>query len=201
VILRFRSRLRHVGCTGKPAVRTEVPLLERKPIWALALLCLLGMAAATEGSPSKLILRSESFHDGELIPKNFTGEGANDIPSLTWTGIPPGTRELALIVEDPDAPGEEPFSHWVVYKIRPDTLRLPAPPPKRMVEGKNSFGKIGYDGPMPPKGDKPHRYYFKLYALDKNLDLGPGATRDQLLTAMKGHVLAEAQTIGRYQRK
>jgi len=161
-----------------------------------------------KGRAMNFTLRSDSFEEGQTIPRRFTGEGDDEIPSLVWEGLPHGTQELALICEDPDAPTRFPFVHWIAYKIPPDTMNLPEAMshdreievPHPIIEGKNSFGGIGYGGPLPPEGDRPHHYFFRLYALGQKLDLGPGATKEQLIQAMRGHVLAEAQLMGTYQR-
>ena len=118
---------------------------------------------------------SEAFAAEEMIPSKFTADGQNVSPKLQWGELPAGTRELALIVDDPDAPREQPFVHWVMYKIPPDADGLPEHLPNQTqldsppgaVQGKNSFGKIGYGGPAPPSGHGTHHYHFQLYALDK----------------------------------
>jgi Raf kinase inhibitor-like YbhB/YbcL family protein len=149
-------------------------------------------------------LTSTAFQEGETIPKEYTGDGKDVSPPLKWSGTPESTKSLALICEDPDAP-RGLWVHWVLYNVPPGPGELaegiPTEPslPGGARQGKNDFGKIGYGGPAPPKG-KPHRYYFRIYALDTTLDLKEGATRQELLDAMKGHVLAEGQLMGKYQR-
>lgn len=153
-------------------------------------------------------LKSPDFAAAQEIPKEFSGEGADRSPALEWSAVPKGTKELALIVEDPDAPRPEPFVHWVLYKIPGTMTKLPAgvptqekvEAPNALFQGKNSFGNIGYGGPMPPPGHGWHRYFFKLYALDESLSLGPGATKEKLLAAMQGHIIGEADLMGRYKR-
>jgi Raf kinase inhibitor-like YbhB/YbcL family protein len=108
---------------------------------------------------------------------------------------------MALICDDPDAPTPEPWVHWILYKIPPTLSGLKEGDKGGGVEGKNSFEKIGYGGPMPPRGHGMHHYHFKLYALDQPLGLGAGLSKDQLLAAMKGHVLAQGELIGTYERK
>ncbi|MGE5194607.1 MAG: YbhB/YbcL family Raf kinase inhibitor-like protein [Deltaproteobacteria bacterium] len=156
-----------------------------------------------------IILQSPAFKQNHLIPRKYTGDGADVSPELSWSGIPPAARELALIVDDPDAPTPEPWVHWVLYKIPPNTPDLaehvvPAlrvPQPAGALQGQNSWPKgIGYRGPAPPKGHGLHHYHFRLYALDTPLDLKPGAEKQELLAAMKGHILAQGELVGTYQR-
>jgi len=148
-------------------------------------------------------VKSEAFEEGGMIPKKYTCDGEDASPPLSWTGVPEGTKALALICDDPDAPVGT-WVHWVIFNIPPDTTGLSENiPPERVLEsgarqGRNDFGNIGYGGPCPPRGT--HRYYFKLYALDKKVDLEPGATKDGLLKAMEGHILAEGRLMGRYKR-
>ncbi|MCS7046079.1 MAG: YbhB/YbcL family Raf kinase inhibitor-like protein [Gemmataceae bacterium] len=149
-------------------------------------------------------LQSSAFADGSPIPKKYTGDGPDVSPPLEWTDIPPGTQSLVLICDDPDAP-RKTWVHWVLYNLPAGTTSLAeaVPPtstlPNGAVHGTNDFGRLGYGGPAPPRG-KPHRYFFKLYALDAPLKLPAGATKAQVEQAMKGHVLAEAQWMGTYQR-
>jgi Raf kinase inhibitor-like YbhB/YbcL family protein len=151
-----------------------------------------------------LELTSTGFLEGALIPERYTGDGRNISPPLKWQNPPAGTRSLALICEDPDAP-RGTFTHWVAFNLPADSRELgegvpaEATLPDGTAQGTNDFGKAGYGGPKPPPG-KPHRYVFKLYALDRPLDVRPGATRAQLLAAMKDHVLGEAQLVGTYAR-
>ncbi|MFW6066840.1 MAG: YbhB/YbcL family Raf kinase inhibitor-like protein [Myxococcota bacterium] len=153
-------------------------------------------------------LTSPSFGQETEIPRKHTCEGEDLSPALEWAALPDGTRSLALIVDDPDAPDPRApkmvFVHWVLYNIPPDAQRLPEavrPPdlPRGTLEGMTDFKRTGWGGPCPPVGR--HRYFFKLYALDTELpDLGQ-PTKDALLEAMEGHVLAEAQLVGTYQKK
>lgn len=155
-----------------------------------------------------ITITSSAFQANQPIPRRHSGEGEDVSPALGWSNLPAGTKELALIVDDPDAPTAEPWVHWVLYKIPADTqgldenitpsLNVSSPP--GVLQGKNSWGKVGYGGPMPPPGHGTHHYYFKLYALDTNLDLAPGADKKALLNAMSGHILAEGELIGTYQR-
>jgi len=139
-----------------------------------------------------------------MIPRQYTCDAADVSPPLRWSGWPQETQSFALLCEDPDAPGGT-FTHWVVFNIplrTPEMADRVAPDrilPTGAVQGNNDFGKIGYGGPCPPSGL--HRYLFKIYALDSTLQLDPGATRTELLTAMEGHILSQGQLMGRYQRQ
>lgn len=144
---------------------------------------------------------SPAFEPGGAIPRKHTGEGQNVSPALTWTGLPEGTREIALICDDPDAPTPRPFVHWVVYKIPADREGLPEGGTQGALEGENDFGGTGYGGPMPPRGHGVHHYHFTVYALDSELEAGAGLTKDQLLEAMEGHVLDEGELVGTYERR
>lgn len=154
-------------------------------------------------------LSSHSFASGEIIPKGLTGEGQDHSPSLEWAGVPEGTKEFALIAEDPDAPKAEPFVHWVLYKIPGTVTKLPEGVPQsetlelppHALQGVSSFGHLGYGGPLPPPGDGPHRYFFRLLALDASLELESGLTKDELLAEVEGHVLGTAELMGRYEIK
>lgn len=152
-----------------------------------------------EGSEEMTItLTSSAFSDGGAIPKKHTCDGEDVSPALSWSGIPEGTKSLALIMDDPDAPAGT-WVHWVLYDLPPDLSGLPEGTQKLGIEGMTSFRKPGYGGPCPPKG-KPHRYFFKLYALDTILGLKAGATKGDLEKAMRGHLLAQGQLMGTYGR-
>ena len=152
----------------------------------------------------KLEVRSIAFEHDSLIPREYTCDGEDISPALTWSGVPDGVKSLALICDDPDAPSGV-WVHWVLYGIPPDTESLPAAVPGEnevlggMLHGTTSVGRAGYGGPCPPKG-KPHRYFFKLYAMDAELELEPGRTKEELLAAMEGHVVARGELMGRYGR-
>jgi hypothetical protein len=157
----------------------------------------------------EFLLASSAFADGQHIPRKHTGDGADLSPPLSWSDPPAGTRELALIVDDPDAPTPEPWVHWVLYKIPAEAARLPegvAPAlyPGNLLgacQGRNSWPKgIGYRGPAPPKGHGVHRYFFKLFALSEPISLEAGAQKSELLKAISGRVLAQATLMGRYER-
>ena len=151
-----------------------------------------------------LSIFSPAFGEGEVIPSIYTCEGSDISPQLDWIGIPEETKSLALIVDDPDAPSGT-FTHWVIFNIPPDSngLAEALPLTPRLadgsVQGGNDFGRIGYGGPCPPPG-KPHRYRFNLYALDKQIDLGAGSAKNQVLNAIENHILAKGQLSGTYQR-
>jgi Raf kinase inhibitor-like YbhB/YbcL family protein len=147
---------------------------------------------------------STAFQAGATIPKQCTGDGADRSPPLRWSEPPSGTKSLALICDDPDTP-RGTWVHWVLFNLSAMTRELPERVPTTETldngakQGKNDFGNIGYGGPSPPKG-KPHRYFFKLYALDTALDLPAGVTKAQLVKGMQGHILAEGQLMGTYGR-
>jgi Raf kinase inhibitor-like YbhB/YbcL family protein len=149
-------------------------------------------------------LTSTAFQNGETIPKQYTGDGADQSPPLRWSEPPSGTKSMALICDDPDAP-RGTWVHWVLFNLPAQARELDEGVPTTTTlsagakQGKNDFGNIGYGGPAPPKG-KAHRYFFKLYALEVALDLSPGATKAQLEGTMKGHILAEGQLMGTYKR-
>ena len=149
-------------------------------------------------------ITSSAFTEGGMIPKRYTCDAEDVSPDLTWTGVPEGTKSLALICDDPDAPMGT-WVHWVLFNLSPDTSELHAEIPSEKTlrnsarHGKNDFGKLGYGGPCPPSGT--HRYFFKLYALDTVIDLKSGITKAQLLAAMEGHILDEGQLMGRYNRE
>jgi hypothetical protein len=154
--------------------------------------------------PTSISLTSPAFGPGEPIPKEYTADGRNTSPPLLWDEVPAGTKSLALICEDPDAPSGT-FTHWVAYNLPADTRQLgegvPAKKtlPDGTAQGTNDFNKPGYGGPSPPPG-RPHRYFFRLFALDAPLDLPAGATRRELTTAMEGHVLGTGELVGGYGR-
>lgn len=166
----------------------------------------LGGPVGREAGGMKLELTSSAFREGETIPAKYTGDGADISPPLEWSSPPEGTQELALIMDDPDAPSGT-FTHWLLWGLRPDLDGLPEGVKKSETvgaldgarQGTNDFRKIGYGGPAPPPG-RPHRYIFSLYALDTRLDLRPGARRGDLLRAMEGHILAQSKLTGLYGR-
>lgn len=155
-----------------------------------------------------LTIQSSAFTQGQAIPRRYSGEGEDMSVPLSFSGIGEDVKELALIVDDPDAPTPQPWVHWVIYKIPPDVAGLAEgiaadaqlSSPAGALQGRNTSGDIGYHGPMPPPGHGVHRYYFKLYALDTQLDLKAGADKQALLAAMEGHILAQGELLGTYQR-
>lgn len=145
-------------------------------------------------------LKSSAFHPGGAIPARYTCEGDDISPAFSWTGIPAGTKSLALILHDPDAPRQSGFTHWVVYGIDPSLTQIDENAPKGEelagigMQGKNDGGRIGYMGPCPPSGT--HRYIARLFALDTELSLKPGASHLELESAMEGHTLEKAALMG-----
>ena len=147
-------------------------------------------------------IQSTAFKEGENIPSKFTCDGENISPELSWDDFPDNTKTFAMVVDDPDAPGGT-FVHWVLYNIPSDTTNLLEGTtsknlPDRAKQGVNHFGDNEYGGPCPPSGT--HRYYFKLYALDDEVQLKEGVSKRDLLKAMEGHILAEGQLMGKYER-
>ncbi len=158
------------------------------------------------GKKMHISIYSNAFKEGDKIPSKYTCDGANVSPELHWSNIPANVKSFAIIVEDPDAPGGD-FVHWVIYNIPAGMKELheDVTPsrniPDEVMLGTNDFGKIGYGGPCPPAG-KPHRYFFRIYALDTILHhLESGATKNKLLKAMEKHIVAEGYLMGKYQRK
>lgn len=157
-----------------------------------------------QGGSMAFTISSPSFQNGAQIPKKFACDGEDISPELQWTPPAAGTKSLALIVDDPDAPVGT-WTHWVLYDLPPQTTSLSENVKKQehlptgAIQGRNDFRKIGYGGPCPPAG-KAHRYFFKLYALDKKLDLKPGASKQEVERGMQGHILAQAELMGKYQR-
>ena len=152
------------------------------------------------------ILTSAAFKDGAPIPGKYTCDGVDVSPPLTWSGAPAGTRSVALIADDPDAPGGT-WVHWVLYNLPAEVSELPENIAKvesldlgGARQGRNDFRRPGYGGPCPPPGPA-HRYFFKLYALDTRLELKAGAQKKDVEAAMEGHVLGSAQLMGTYARQ
>jgi Raf kinase inhibitor-like YbhB/YbcL family protein len=160
-------------------------------------IALAAMASLAAGG-AKMKITSSAFQDGANIPPKFTCDGADTSPPLQIADIPSEAKSVALIIDDPDAPGGL-FTHWLVWNIPPQTSAVGEGSAPKGVQGTNDFGKSGYGGPCPPSGT--HRYYFKIFALDCELDLLFGAKRGQLDAAMKGHVVAQGELMGRYSRK
>lgn len=172
-------------------------------VFCVALMTFLPSGQGEENMKNKIRVTSPAFSEGAGIPADHTCDGADISPPLQWSGVPSEAKSLALIADDPDAPAGD-WVHWVLYDLPPTLDRLPAAVPATArpstggTQGRTDFGLTGYGGPCPPRGT--HRYFFKLYALDALLRLEPGATKKELLEAMQGHVLAEGQLMGKYQR-
>jgi Raf kinase inhibitor-like YbhB/YbcL family protein len=145
-----------------------------------------------------MILRSDAFGEGGMIPVRHTCDGDDASPPLSWRDVPPGTATFALIVDDPDAPAGT-WVHWVLFDVPASESEIgEGGRPRGGREGRNSWGRTGYGGPCPPSGT--HRYFFKLYAVDRALGLEPGVTAAELARELEGRVLAEAVLMGRYAR-
>jgi Raf kinase inhibitor-like YbhB/YbcL family protein len=163
--------------------------------------CTFAAAAVVAFAPvgAKMKISSPAFHEGGLIPEKFSKYGRNVSPELQIEDAPAETKSLVLVVDDPDAPVGL-FTHWLVWNIDPKTTEIgEATAPSGVVQGKNDFGETGYGGPQPPSGT--HRYFFKIFALDKTLDLKPGAKRQEVDAAMKGHIIAQGQLMGKYSKR
>ncbi len=169
-------------------------------VFVLSAGCIRDDAQVKDRTISNFSLTSKVFRQGEMIPSKYTCDGEDVSPPLSWGVVPDGTKTLALIVDDPDAPGGI-FTHWVLFNLSVTITSLPEGVPRldRLdnggSQGKNDFGRKGYGGPCPPKR---HTYRFILYALDTELTLKPGATRENVLKAMEGHILARAELDGKY---
>ncbi len=150
-----------------------------------------------ERSVAEFAIASTAFQNDDEIPKRHSCEGEDFSPPLSWSGAPEGTRSLALIVDDPDAPVGT-FTHWLAWGL--DSSASLAEGGKAPAEGRNDFGTTGYRGPCPPPGHGRHRYFHRLYALDSSIDLAPSSGRDELERALAGHVLATAELVGTYER-
>jgi Raf kinase inhibitor-like YbhB/YbcL family protein len=185
--------------------------MQLRILWYVLVLSVIGFGQNKNSADSlqrgetemNIKLISSAFAEGEMIPRQYTCDGANISPPLSWDSIPDSTKSFALICDDPDAPGGT-WVHWVIYNIPANIKELAEKIPLQenltngAGQGKNDSRKIGYSGPCPPGGT--HRYYFKLYALDVVLVLNPGATKNDLLRAMEGHILDTGQLMGKYSR-
>lgn len=162
------------------------------------------ISEAAEGEKMEIKITSSAFAEDGLIPSKYTCDGSGISPPLQWELVPEGTKGIALISDDPDAPVGT-WVHWVIFGLPAETRELEEdiPPdeilPNGAKQGTNDFGRIGYGGPCPPSGT--HRYFFKIYALNTELDLAAGATKSDLLNAMEGHILGQGQLIGKYKRQ
>ncbi len=173
-----------------------------------------------QAKPQKITVESSAFKNGGAIPAQYTADGKDVSPPISWSGLPAGTREIALILDDPDAPTQQPFVHWVIYKIPATAKGLPeAVPAGPKVEGGEAAGALqgangfsaflrgggqpaphGYRGPAPPPG-KPHNYHFKVYALNAPIEAAEGLDKPRLLKAMEGKIIGEGEIVGVYERK
>jgi Raf kinase inhibitor-like YbhB/YbcL family protein len=212
----MKTRLRNLRCRtagDEPSRTRKIPIQIHARAFGLGLVLVLGgmagcrsSATAEEGKP-KLELASSSFQEG-AIPKQFTCDGSDASPELSWSQPPSGTRSFALIAVDRDSAFSSFthwfFPHWILYDLPPEARELPEALPKQEKladgsrQGLNGFDKLGYVGPCPP-GHSTHRYAFMLYALDSKLELPAGATRKQVEKALKKHILAQGELVGRYQ--
>jgi Raf kinase inhibitor-like YbhB/YbcL family protein len=173
---------------------------------ALGLTCLTpeNLFSQSGGKPMSFTISSTAFTNGGDIPKKFTCDGADVSPPLSWTDAPAKTGAFAIIADDPDAPAGI-WTHWLIYDLPANRTELEENVikadrlPNGSHQGRNDFRKLGYGGPCPPAGT-PHRYVFKIYALDSKLNLAPGSTKQELEQAMQGHVLAKGELIGKYGR-
>jgi hypothetical protein len=170
----------------------------RKPITSGAVAILLTAIASFAAGGARMKVTSSAFQEGSNIPSKFTCDGSDSSPPLQITGVPSEAKTLVLIADDPDAPGGL-FTHWLVWNVPPQTNSIAEGSAPKGVHGTNDFGKSGYRGPCPPPGT--HRYSFKIFALDRELDLGSGAKRSQVDAAIKGHAIAQGELVGRYARK
>lgn len=163
---------------------------------------------AFDDVPAHMDVEADPFEDNHPVPVRYTGEGDNLSPGMRWIDVPRGVKSFAIICEDPDAPTPEPFVHWLAYNIPADSRSLSEGVttdnsvhfPLPLLQGRNSTLKTGYTGPMPPKGDVEHRYFFQVFALDTVLPLEGGEGRGAVVGAMRGHVLAKGGTVGTFKR-
>lgn len=173
---------------------------------AILIIVVLAMGC-TKGGGDMGVKVSSVFEDGGFIPSKYTCEGQDISPPLKLEGISGDAKSIAIIVDDPDAPIGT-FVHWVAWNI-PPVEEIPEGIPKsgnissplKMIQGRNDFGRIGYNGPCPPRGHGIHHYHFKIYVLDTELNLRAGASKRDLERAMKGHILQKGEIVGLYERK
>ena len=170
----------------------------QKAIIASVLAITLAAIVSFAWGEAKMKITSSAFQEGGNIPSKFTCDGGDSSPPLQIAEIPSGAKSLALVVDDPDAPSGL-FTHWIVWNISPQTNAIAEGSALKGVQGTNDFGKSDYGGPCPPSGT--HRYYFKIFALDRELDVPAGTKRSQLDAAMKGHVVAQGELMGRYSKR
>jgi len=177
----------------------------------LGALLIAGATLAPQTPPQKITVTSATLKADETMPRDYTPDGRNLSPPIAWSNLPAGTREIAVICEDPDAGNPPPFVHWVIYRIPPTAKGLPEGLPidpavampaeiAGAIQGISGFRRAIYRGPAPPPG-KPHHYHFVVYALDTDLGLKPGLTRADLLAAIDGHVIGQGEIVSIYERK
>jgi hypothetical protein len=184
-----------------------------KPALCVAILATVGVSAQgfAQSAPQTIVVSSPRLKAGETMPRDYTPDGRNVSPPLTWANIPGNTEAFAVVCEDPDAGNPPPFVHWVIYNIPATATGVPegvpidpgAPMPPAIagaVQGTSGFRRAIYRGPAPPPG-KPHHYHFVVFALDAKLNLTPGLTRAELLDAIKGHVVGQGELVAIYERK
>ena len=200
---------------GTTKTRTQVDVLFRDVVFPCLAFCVVTVGAIgiqpALHAQQKLVVDSPTLKAGAMMPRDYTPDGRNVSPPLTWTNVPAGTREFAVVCEDFDAGNPPPFVHWVIYKIPGTAKGLPEnvpidpgiPMPADIagaVQGLNGFKRAIYRGPAPPAG-KPHGYHFVVYALEAALELRPNLTRSELLEAIKGHVIGQGEIVPVYERK
>jgi len=172
---------------------------------------LFGVVAYSQAAPQKIVVESPTLKADQPMPREYSADGRNVSPPLSWSNVPAATKEFAVVLEDPDAGNPPPFVHWVIYKIPATAKGLPEnipfepdmPMPAEIagaVQGVSGFRRPIYRGPAPPPG-KVHHYHFVVFALDANLDLKPGLTRAELLEAIKGHIAGQGELVPTYERK
>lgn len=177
---------------------------------ALLLTTIAGAAMAAD-SPQPITVSSSAFGNHATVPLEYTAYGDNVSPQITWSDLPEGTRQLALVMDDPIAPTPEPFVHWVVYNIPASADELPegmsteprVEEPQSLagtVNGVNGTGRAGYFGPRPPADGELHEYHIRVYALDEELELETGLGRDELMEAIDGHIIGNGMLMGHYER-
>jgi Raf kinase inhibitor-like YbhB/YbcL family protein len=182
-----------------------------RPLAATLTLVVITASAAHAQSPTTFIVESPTMTTGEAMPRDYTPDGRNVSPPLTWRGLPSGTRQIAVICQDHGAGNPPPWVHWIIYDIPGTATGLPEDIPfdssrpmppglEGAVQGANGWGLTMYRGPAPP-GTTVHHYHFAVFALDAELDLPPGLTRDELLEAIEGHVLGQGDMTPHYQRQ
>ena len=180
-----------------------------KPIVCAVLM--LGVTLSAQTPPARIVVTSPALVADQTMPRDYTPDGHNWSPPLAWSELPAGTKEIAVVCEDPDAGNPPPFVHWLIYKIPATARGLPegipidpaAPMPAGIagaIQGVSGFRRAIYRGPAPPPG-KPHHYHFVVYALDADLGLKPGLTRADLLAAINGHVIGRGEIVSIYERK